>query len=44
MSGGVQRAEMRTNIHHIAAGCTSSQSQRNMAGGRSGVTFKGRIR
>jgi len=44
MSGGVQRADMRTNIHHIASGCTSRQSQRNLVGGRSGATFKGRIR
>lgn len=35
---------MRTNIHHIASGCTSRQSQRNLVGGRSGATFKGRIR
>ncbi|GMH53575.1 hypothetical protein TrST_g6845 [Triparma strigata] len=44
MSGGVQRVDMRTNIHHIASGCTSRQSQRNLVGGRSGATFKGRIR
>lgn len=44
MSGGAQKMDMRTNIHHIASGCTSKQAQRNVIGGRSGTTFKGRIR
>ncbi|GMI31040.1 hypothetical protein TrRE_jg6919 [Triparma retinervis] len=44
MSGGAQKMDMRTNIHHIASGCTSEQAQRNVVGGRSGTSFKGRIR
>jgi Fe-S cluster assembly scaffold protein SufB len=44
LSGGAQRTDMRTNIHHIAQGTTSSQSQKNMVGGRATNTFKGRIR
>jgi Fe-S cluster assembly scaffold protein SufB len=44
LSGGAQRSEMRTNIHHVAQGCTSRQSQKNMIGGRSTGTFRGRIR
>ena len=44
LAGGAQSLDMRTNIHHIAAGCTSAQAQRNVVGGRSTVTFKGRIR
>eukprot|EP00520_Triparma_pacifica_P003759 CAMPEP_0118658022 /NCGR_PEP_ID=MMETSP0785-20121206/14337_1 /TAXON_ID=91992 /ORGANISM="Bolidomonas pacifica, Strain CCMP 1866" /LENGTH=490 /DNA_ID=CAMNT_0006550993 /DNA_START=427 /DNA_END=1899 /DNA_ORIENTATION=+ len=44
MSGGAQKVDMRTNIHHIASGCTSEQAQRNVVGGRSGTSFKGRIR
>lgn len=44
LSGGAQRTDMRTNIHHIAQGTSSSQSQKNMVGGRATNTFKGRIR
>lgn len=44
LTGGAQRSEMRTNIHHVAQGCTSRQSQKNMVGGRSTGTFRGRIR
>lgn len=44
LSGGAQRTDMRTNIHHIAQATTSSQAQRNMIGGRAIGTFKGRIR
>lgn len=44
MSGGAQKVDMRTNIHHIASGCTSEQAQRNVVGGRSRTSFKGRIR
>merc|ERR1712238_1480 len=32
------------NIHHIAAGTISRQEQRNMVGGRSTASFRGRIR
>lgn len=44
LAGGAQRTDMRTNIHHIAQGTTSRQSQKNMVGGRATSTFKGRIR
>jgi Fe-S cluster assembly protein SufD len=44
LSGGEQNVEIKTNLHHIAAGCTSSQSQRNVVAGRSKTNFKGRIR
>lgn len=44
LSGGAQRADMRTNIHHIAQGTSSRQSQKNMIGGRSTAAFRGRIR
>ncbi|KAL7486450.1 hypothetical protein ACHAW6_012051 [Cyclotella cf. meneghiniana] len=44
LSGGAQRADMRTNIHHIAQGTVSRQEQRNMVGGRSTASFRGRIR
>jgi Fe-S cluster assembly scaffold protein SufB len=30
LSGGLQRGDIRTNIHHVAQGCTSRQEQRNM--------------
>jgi Fe-S cluster assembly protein SufD len=35
---------MRTNIHHVAQGTSSRQEQRNMVGGRSTASFRGRIR
>jgi len=44
LSGGAQRTDMRTNIHHIGQATTSAQSQKNMIGGRATGTFKGRIR
>ncbi|KAL7467079.1 hypothetical protein ACHAXS_007348 [Conticribra weissflogii] len=44
LSGGAQRSDMRTNIHHIAQGTISRQEQRNMVGGRSTASFRGRIR
>lgn len=44
LSGGTQRSDMRTNIHHIAQGTKSRQEQRNMVGGRSTSSFRGRIR
>jgi len=44
LSGGAQRMDTRTNIHHMAAGTTSRQEQRNMVGGRSTASFRGRIR
>lgn len=44
LSGGAQRSDMRTSIHHMAQGTTSRQEQRNMVGGRSTASFRGRIR
>jgi hypothetical protein len=44
LSGGAQRSDMRTNIHHIAQGSISKHDQRNMVGGRSTASFRGRIR
>mmetsp|Transcript_22027 Transcript_22027/g.47797 ORF Transcript_22027/g.47797 Transcript_22027/m.47797 type:complete len:726 (-) Transcript_22027:56-2233(-) len=44
LSGGAQRSDMRTNIHHIGQGTVSRQEQRNMVGGRSTASFRGRIR
>ena len=44
LSGGAQRTDMRTNIHHMAQGTISRQEQRNMVGGRSTASFRGRIR
>jgi Fe-S cluster assembly scaffold protein SufB len=44
LSGGAQRSDMRTCIHHMAQGTTSRQEQRNMVGGRSTGSFRGRIR
>ena len=44
LTGGAQRTDMKTNIHHIAQGCTSAQVQKNMIGGRSTGSFRGRIR
>jgi len=44
LSGGAQRTDMKTNIHHIAQGTTSEQVQKNMIGGRATGAFRGRIR
>jgi len=44
LSGGFQRCDMKTNIHHIAAGTISRQAQKNMVGGRATGAFRGRIR
>lgn len=44
LSGGAQRTDFRTNIHHIAQGTSSRQSQKNMVGGRATTSFRGRIR
>ena len=44
LAGGAQRTDMKTNIHHIADGCTSRQLQKNMIGGRATSAFRGRIR
>jgi Fe-S cluster assembly scaffold protein SufB len=44
LSGGAQRTDMKTNIHHIADGTVSRQMQKNMIGGRATGSFRGRIR
>lgn len=44
LSGGTQRTDMKTNIHHIAARAKSEQLQKNMIGGRAVGAFRGRIR
>jgi Fe-S cluster assembly protein SufD len=44
LSGGNQRTDMKTNIHHIAQGTRSNQVQKNMIGGRAIGSFRGRIR
>ena len=44
LTGGAQRTETKTNIHHVAQGTTSQQTQRNMVGGRATSSFRGRIR
>lgn len=44
LSGGTQRADVKTNIHHVAQGTTSEQIQKNMIGGRATGAFRGRIR
>jgi Fe-S cluster assembly scaffold protein SufB len=44
LSGGAQRTDMKTTIHHVAHGTTSQQTQKNMIGGRSTGAFRGRIR
>lgn len=44
LSGGAQRTDCKTNIHHVAQGTSSEQIQKNMIGGRSTGAFRGRIR
>eukprot|EP00977_Amphora_coffeiformis_P017232 scaffold5524_cov175-Amphora_coffeaeformis.AAC.7 len=44
LAGGAQRADIKTNIHHIAQGTSSRQLQKNMIGGRATGSFRGRIR
>lgn len=44
LSGGAQRNDMRTNMHHIAQGTYSNQLQKNMVGGRATGAFRGRVR
>jgi Fe-S cluster assembly scaffold protein SufB len=44
LSGGAQRTDSKTNIHHAAQGTISEQVQKNMIGGRSTGSFRGRIR
>lgn len=44
LSGGSQKTDCKTNIHHVAQATTSEQIQKNMIGGRSTGAFRGRIR
>eukprot|EP00537_Pseudo-nitzschia_pungens_P002756 CAMPEP_0172362256 /NCGR_PEP_ID=MMETSP1060-20121228/5899_1 /TAXON_ID=37318 /ORGANISM="Pseudo-nitzschia pungens, Strain cf. cingulata" /LENGTH=680 /DNA_ID=CAMNT_0013084711 /DNA_START=264 /DNA_END=2306 /DNA_ORIENTATION=- len=44
LSGGNQRTDCKTNIHHAGQGTTSEQIQKNMIGGRATGAFRGRIR
>jgi len=44
LAGGNCRADIKTNIHHIADGCSSRQLQKNMVAGRATSSFRGRIR
>lgn len=44
LTGGAQRADCKTNIHHIAQGTSSEQVQKTMIGGRGTGAFRGRIR
>jgi Fe-S cluster assembly scaffold protein SufB len=44
LSGGAQRTDVKTNIHHVAQATTSEQLQKNMIGGRATGAFRGRIR
>jgi hypothetical protein len=44
LSGGAQRADIKTNIHHVAQGTTSQQNQQNMIGGHAIGAFCGHIR
>ena len=44
LSGGAQRTDMKTNIHHIAQATSSEQLQKSMVGGRATGAFRGRIR
>ena len=44
LSGGAQRTDIKTNIHHIAQATTSEQLQKCMIGGRATGAFRGRIR
>lgn len=44
LTGGAQRTDIKTNLHHLAQGTTSEQLQKNMVGGRATGAWKGRIR
>lgn len=44
LSGGAQRTDCKTNIHHVAQGTKSEQIQKSMIGGRATGSFRGRIR
>eukprot|EP00547_Thalassionema_nitzschioides_P004310 CAMPEP_0194221596 /NCGR_PEP_ID=MMETSP0156-20130528/30932_1 /TAXON_ID=33649 /ORGANISM="Thalassionema nitzschioides, Strain L26-B" /LENGTH=671 /DNA_ID=CAMNT_0038952049 /DNA_START=54 /DNA_END=2069 /DNA_ORIENTATION=+ len=44
LTGGAQRTDIKTNLHHVAQGATSEQLQKNMIGGRGTGAWRGRIR
>jgi len=44
LSGGAQKTDVKTNIHHMADGTTSEQVQKSMIGGRATGAFRGRVR
>jgi Fe-S cluster assembly scaffold protein SufB len=44
LTGGAQRTDMKTNIHHMGQRTISRQLQKNMIGGRATGSFRGRIR
>jgi Fe-S cluster assembly scaffold protein SufB len=44
VSGGAQRCETRTSVHHVAPDTTCRQVQKSLVGGRSTASFRGRIR
>jgi Fe-S cluster assembly scaffold protein SufB len=44
LSGGAQRCETKTCVHHVGGGTTCRQVQKNLVGGRSTTSFRGRIR
>eukprot|EP00542_Grammatophora_oceanica_P018840 CAMPEP_0194046682 /NCGR_PEP_ID=MMETSP0009_2-20130614/22242_1 /TAXON_ID=210454 /ORGANISM="Grammatophora oceanica, Strain CCMP 410" /LENGTH=690 /DNA_ID=CAMNT_0038692077 /DNA_START=113 /DNA_END=2185 /DNA_ORIENTATION=- len=44
LTGGAQRTDVKTSIHHMGQGTTSQQLQKNMVGGRGTGSFRGRVR
>ena len=44
LTGGAQRTDVKTNIHHMGQRTMSRQIQKNMIGGRGTGSFRGRIR
>jgi Fe-S cluster assembly scaffold protein SufB len=44
LSGGAQRCETKTCVHHVGGATTCRQVQKNLVGGRSTTSFRGRIR
>jgi Fe-S cluster assembly scaffold protein SufB len=44
LSGGAQRCETKTLVHHVSPDTYCQQVQKNLVGGRSTASFRGRIR
>lgn len=44
LSGGLQRSDVKTHLHHVAPSTVSRQFQKNLIGGRATASFRGRIR